>query len=328
MSLSLLPELRDRIHAELDPVFAGVRRCALVDYPNHGNPGDNAIWIGEKNYLADRGIDVAYACDTRTYDPRALGESLPEGPIVIHGGGNVGDLWLDHQMLRERVLRDFPDRRIIQMPQSVFFRDTKNAGAFRELVGRATDFTCFVRDSESLARYEQVIGRRAYLCPDMAFMCTEPTITDAPRRKVSYLLRDDQEAHIAGFSGTSLPWILSAPTVLCLFLSLASRCCSVAERVLPHFVSSVAARLESMMYDAVAHDRVRVAQSLLRTGEVVVTDRLHGHILCLLIGIPHVVLDNSYGKVHAFVRQWTEGSPLVRLATTVEEASSIAATMG
>ena len=35
----------------------------------------------------------------------------------------------------------------------------------------------------------------------------------------------------------------------------------------------------------------------LRRGKVVITDRLHAHVLCLLLGIPHVLLDNNYGKV-------------------------------
>jgi exopolysaccharide biosynthesis predicted pyruvyltransferase EpsI len=53
---------------------------------------------------------------------------------------------------------------------------------------------------------------------------------------------------------------------------------------------------------------------------VVVTDRVHGHILALLRARPQVVLDNEDGKVHALVRGWTGGSPLVHLATSADEA--------
>ena len=44
---------------------------------------------------------------------------------------------------------------------------------------------------------------------------------------------------------------------------------------------------------------------MLSTGGLVVTDRLHAHILSLLLDIPHVLLDNSYGKVAGFADQWT-----------------------
>ena len=52
----------------------------------------------------------------------------------------------------------------------------------------------------------------------------------------------------------------------------------------------------------------------------IVTDRLHGHILALLLGIRHIILDNDYGKVAAYHAAWTAGSPLVRQAATAEEA--------
>jgi pyruvyl transferase EpsO len=58
----------------------------------------------------------------------------------------------------------------------------------------------------------------------------------------------------------------------------------------------------------------------LSRGRVVITDRLHGHILCLLLGIPHVVLDNSYGKISAFIETWTRDSALVRLAADPHDA--------
>ena len=40
------------------------------------------------------------------------------------------------------------------------------------------------------------------------------------------------------------------------------------------------------------------------------SDRLHAHILCLLMGIPHVLLDNTYGKVRSFHETWTQASVL------------------
>lgn len=40
-------------------------------------------------------------------------------------------------------------------------------------------------------------------------------------------------------------------------------------------------------------------------GEVVLTDRRHAHVLSVLLDIPHVLLDNSYGKVRGFAEQWT-----------------------
>ena len=65
---------------------------------------------------------------------------------------------------------------------------------------------------------------------------------------------------------------------------------------------------------------------LLSGGERIVTDRLHGHILALLLGIPHIVLDNDYGKLAAYIRVWTQASPLVTAAASAREAAGMLAT--
>jgi exopolysaccharide biosynthesis predicted pyruvyltransferase EpsI len=55
-----------------------------------------------------------------------------------------------------------------------------------------------------------------------------------------------------------------------------------------------------------------------------VTDRLHGHILSDLLGIPHVVLDNEYGKIAAYLDAWPVPKGIVTKATTMEEALRLA----
>src|SRR3546814_1476442 len=59
-------------------------------------------------------------------------------------------------------------------------------------------------------------------------------------------------------------------------------------------------------YQMLAQWRLRRGISMLSQGRVIVTDRLHAHILSLLLDIPPVVLDNMYGKVSVFAAQWTE----------------------
>ena len=53
-----------------------------------------------------------------------------------------------------------------------------------------------------------------------------------------------------------------------------------------------------------AEARLQRGLRLLARGERVLTDRLHVHILCTLMGIPHVVLDNSYAKLTSFITTW------------------------
>jgi pyruvyl transferase EpsO len=82
-----------------------------------------------------------------------------------------------------------------------------------------------------------------------------------------------------------------------------------------------------VLYNSVAKRRLSLGLRMIAEGRVLVTDRLHAHILACLIGRPNVVVDNSYGKVSAFLERWTSGSPLVRSAASHEEGLAMARTM-
>ena len=62
-------------------------------------------------------------------------------------------------------------------------------------------------------------------------------------------------------------------------------------------------------FQAAARRRLERGVALLSSGRRIVTDRLHGHILSLLLGRPHRLVDNCYGKLSSFVACWTEGAP-------------------
>ena len=74
------------------------------------------------------------------------------------------------------------------------------------------------------------------------------------------------------------------------------------------------------LYDFLARRRVENGLRLLSQAKVVVTDRLHGHILSLLLGIPHVVLANTNGKVRSLYDTWTRECTFTRWADSLSEA--------
>ena len=63
-----------------------------------------------------------------------------------------------------------------------------------------------------------------------------------------------------------------------------------------------------------------MASDTLARGKVVVTDRLHGHILSVLMNKPNVILDNSYGKVFNYHAAWTPGVQNVLVASNITDA--------
>lgn len=59
---------------------------------------------------------------------------------------------------------------------------------------------------------------------------------------------------------------------------------------------------------------------ILGFGRVVITDRLHGYLLCLLLGLPHVILPDRYGKIASTRDTWTSDWSAARWARTPEDA--------
>src|SRR5919106_6826834 len=98
-----LAELRSIYDATLRHALRNAKSVVLIDFPDHDNIGDSAIWLGEVNALARLGVKVAYAATHAEFSGDAVRALPGDVPILLHGGGNFGDLWLDHQRFREYI---------------------------------------------------------------------------------------------------------------------------------------------------------------------------------------------------------------------------------
>lgn len=63
---------------------------------------------------------------------------------------------------------------------------------------------------------------------------------------------------------------------------------------------------------------------LLGSARFVITDRLHGHILSTLIGVPHVLLDSKLGKNLNLHNTWTSDCACTRIAKNIDQALAVA----
>ena len=317
---ALIRGLQDAIEGTLGPLLEGESTCALLDFPSYPNVGDSAIWAGEVTYLRSRGIQITYQCDWRHYSRERLQRALRRGGVILlQGGGNLGDLYPHHQDFRERVVRDFPASRIIILPQTIYFRDAAALSRARAIFDAHRGLTVLVRDQQSLEFARKEFCATSLPCPDMAFMLGPLTRPQAPDWDVVWLWRNDMESigwAPVGEQVERFDWLDEPPGpvgwavkhVERLFVLYPNRL-----RQLPGVLAHT--------YDLQARKRLAHGCRLLSRGRIVVTDRLHGHILSLLLGIPHVLLDNSNGKVKRFYDTWTAESDLVRWADSPHEVA-------
>jgi pyruvyl transferase EpsO len=313
----LVQGLAARARAVLADHVPKGRKFALLDFPNHSNVGDSAIWLGELAALRAIGAGApAYVCDSGTFSARALRERIGDGTVFIHGGGNLGDLWPQHQRLREAILEAARENPIVQLPQSIEFRDAQAQESARAVFSRHPRFTLLARDERSLER-GRVLGVEAILCPDMAFCIPDAERPRPPVQEVQWLLRTDLEASGAGRPDRD--WLEEASGG---WPRASRRLAGGARR--GGLAGALAQPLLGRVWEKTARQRLRRGLDFLARGRVVVTDRLHGHVLCLLMGIPHVVLPDRHGKTLAFIETWTRGCELFRFVPDAGAAEAAA----
>lgn len=314
----LVPALADRFAATIDAVLPP-GPLALVDFPDHSNVGDSAIWLGEMAYLRARARMPAYHSALGNHDDAAMRAAIGDGAILIHGGGNFGTLWPKHEAFRLRLLRHHMGRPIVQMPQSIHYASDAGIAEMADAIREHGNFTLLVRDARSLAFAQRHFACSVALCPDAALMLGRQRRAPA-RAPVMALLRTDHER--AASEEDAVPpavvaedWLEEDPRE--------RRRIRVSLRLRRLFTRDPQA-MRYARQQMLAQWRLTRGLAMLSQGEAVVTDRLHAHILSLLLDIPHVLLDNSYGKVRGFAEQWTGTYAGLAYATTRREAIDMA----
>jgi pyruvyl transferase EpsO len=211
---------------------------------------------------------------------------------------------------------------VIQLPQSVWFRTEKGSEQFRRLAEAHSDFTLMLREQRSLEWAEERFDVRVTLCPDLAFGL-DPIRRGTPDHELLWLMRKDSESREEplpdlGPGEERADWrgkhVLRPAEGRRLRLALAAnrKLSSAMDR--NGRLAAGLWRAQAATYAPIARLRIDAAARLLSRGRFVITDRLHGHVLAMLLDIPHVVLDNENGKSRALWETWTSGSTLAHWA--------------
>jgi exopolysaccharide biosynthesis predicted pyruvyltransferase EpsI len=325
---SLISQLSGRIDETVAPMIAGrSERICIIDPPDHPNVGDSAIFLGELAFLRrnfpDARIDFF---DVGNYTPACDRFIEDSSIILLHGGGNFGEIWPRHHAIRLEILKRFPGKPIVQFPQSIFFSTQAAIDSTARAIEQQGNLTLLVRDRKSQAFAEKHLPCTTVLCPDMAF-----ALGDMARAPASLdflcLLRGDKEVvmdhsrllQVLATVGGSLEvadWIEMPDSRL----GRRDKALARTWRRFPWTIGltrSFAFRLR----ERYARERLAFGLDLLSRGSMVITDRLHAHVLCCLLGVRHLMFDSMDGKISALYEAWTKGTTNARLVRSVDQVA-------
>lgn len=286
------------------PVIQG--KVVYVDYPVYGNVGDLLIWMGARALFERNNINLIASFSTHIAG-RARYKIAQCDTICCQGGGNFGDLYGVHQELREQLIRDYPHKRIVFMPQSIHFENEEKLKKTCKVLKSHKNLHIFLRDEPSFALLKRHGVPNIVLCPDTAHALwgtLKPSKPVKPQGEL-YLLRKDKEKSVlpkqlAGSAMNPFDWedlLVGAERMAFKSAVKFNKIDKWAQNLLP----------SQAVWNWEAKRLIRQSVNLFSKHEAVVTNRLHAMILGLLLGKDITVYDNSYGKLSRYASLWFKG---------------------
>ncbi|MFB9378518.1 polysaccharide pyruvyl transferase family protein [Kineococcus gynurae] len=315
--MTFVEQTRQTLLNSLAEVLPPSAEWTALDYPMHENCGDAALYLGLEAAAAHVGARVVRNLDRVSFRRHLL---RPDTLAVFQAGGNWGGLYPTHHQLRMRFLAETKGRPAVQMPQSIEYADESRREELRRAVGEHGRFVLLVRDRRSFELARADYDCEVRLVPDLAFSLGPLTRRPATVARVVQR-RTDREASRTGGAEETFDWLQVEPFSRTGLLLAATRRVNAQQR---RTAAAPVATLTNRLCRSLARTSLDRAVSLLSRGETVITDRLHGHLISTLAGIPHVVVNDKFGKVKALYDTWTHASDLSRFAANWDEAFAMA----
>jgi pyruvyl transferase EpsO len=297
-----MDRLRDRV-ANLSRLIPQDRPLVYLDYPVHTNVGDLLIQLGTQRFFTQFNYDVIASRSAYDFDERLMRRIGRDVTIVLHGGGNFGDLYDQHQSFRERVIRRFPDNRIVMLPQTIHYRAPERMALSAQIFSQHQDLHVCLRDRHSLATFQANFANQAYLVPDMAHLLWRSFDFKAPGpgdTGTLLFLRTDIEAtspRVSENGEAPVDWQSIIRPVDQLMFRLQRKL-----HAKHHLVGGMLPL--SALWQNYSERLIGRALTLMDGKGHVVTDRLHMALLGLLLRRRVTAIDNSYGKLSSYIDTW------------------------
>lgn len=311
------------------------KNCCLLDLPNYYNPGDQLIWEGEEQILKHLGVKVTYRASLHFFNPRMVKKG---GCILLQGGGNFGDIYYKHQQFREYIVKQFPHHKIIILPVTIHFTSQDKLLRSFKIFRNHTDLVICARDERSFKLLRSNFHKsKSYLLPDTAcgILNMKKNLSTRKEGKLLFLSRTDKEKS-ARLTSLDFPdpnriiisdWPQFNQFNLIIHYAVLKTNVLIL-RIFQFFGTHWDSQFD--IYGLIKiHSKerqVNEAVDLLRNFNFIITSRLHGHILAILLGIRNIALDNSYGKNKDYYHTWSKNnSPLSSFASSLSEAKILLA---
>ena len=277
------------------------RRVILMGTPEYNNLGDLAIGYSIKAFF-DNEFPLYEFIEVP--EKFLCGGVLPKGIkdkdlLVLIGGGNLGDSYMDQQNIRKFVLSHYKNNNVIIFPQTAFFSDSikgnKELQAIKKLLEKRDNTIIFLREKYSYdLMKKEVSSSNCYLCPDIVLYNTFSY--EVSRNGILCCLRSDKESIL----------LVQEREKLIRDLYVVDNRLDLWDTCLPYNIE-LKRRTEE----------VEKAIKYVAAHKLIITDRLHGVIFAAISGTPCIAIGNYNYKVIG-IYEWLKELPHIQYVENME----------
>lgn len=294
--------------------WRGRKKVVIALAGFYQNLGDMALTYAQRRFIENTLPDygVLLFPSTHTYSHmKALKKVVgPDDIITTIAGGNMDDIYPSLENARRYVVHSFPNNPIISFPQTFAFTDTRSGrralGRSARTYGRHPNLTLFGREPRTLELMEKGLpDTRIAYSPDIV-LSLNPDISSRERSGIMLTVRDDKEMLLTAEQRAQIRGVINAKT----------------EDIIVK--DTVDVPLGDCKPDTYAQT-LQNFWELLASRRVVVTDRLHAMIFCVVTETPVVVLPNSNHKIRGTYDAWLKDHSYVRYIDSFDASALSAA---
>ena len=265
--------------------YKNKKKIVHILTPLHGNMGDQAIVYATNKYLKDNFDDYEiieiYRRDIYKYMKAIKKVVNPNDLIVLIGGGDMGNLWIDEERDRRFVIKNFPNNKIISMPQTISFTpDEDGKKEFlktQEIYNKNDNLILISRENTSYNIMNENFKRKnVILNPDTVLYLNNTIHDDKFKREyIMTCLRNDKESVIGSNKEKLITDLKRNYGQVVEFDTVINKTVTKEERE----------KELNKMFDKFSKSKI------------VITDRLHGMVFCAITKTPCIVTKSLDHKV-------------------------------
>lgn len=280
--------------------------CVLIGTPTHGNLGDQAIVYAERKFLQgfnSRTKVIEFSSTDYLNHAEFIQKHIyNQDRIIIDGGGSMGTLWVHNEYRFRDVVERFPKNEVYIFPQTVYYADDVwGENVLKDSVdifSKHPRLKIFCREKNSFKFVQEKFpSNKSYYIPDMVLSLYPHKMDVSREENVLLCLREDLERVVSQAERQDLESFLRQA-------GLKVKCTSTL--------------VQSYVDMWTRNHSLNIKWKEFSRSSLVITDRLHAMIFCVITGTPCIAMDNLSKKVSG-TYEWIKDLEYVKLVYSIQD---------